>query len=271
VPDIKNPRLRMPTVFGPSPGPRGDHEGRPFSFEDSVRITATASFLTEASSLARLLPPGFELAGEPVVTLEWTALQCLQWLAGRGYNMLGIKYNARFTGAHDQAEGPFLAVLWENRTEPIITGREELGFAKLYCELPEPRELDGELHYFAAWDKHVFIRLTLSELADAAPAAAASRPADGVLHHRYVPRVSAPGEHDVSEAVLTPAGGFAQRVEKYQRGRARVEFMQSTWKQLPTLHHIVNVLAELPQLESRGASWSRTRGGKDLSDQRVLR
>jgi hypothetical protein len=71
--------------------------------------------------------------------------------------------------------------------------------------------------------------------------------------------------------VLTPAGGFAHHIEKFQCGRGSVEFVRSTWEQLPTLHHIVNQLADLPQLESRGATWSRGRGAKDLSDQRVLR
>ena len=32
----------------------------------------------------------------------------------------------------------FLVVLWENLTDPILTGREELGFSKIYCEIPEP-------------------------------------------------------------------------------------------------------------------------------------
>jgi hypothetical protein len=270
TPARDNARVRMPTVFGISPGPRGDAEGRPYSFEDATRVTASVSFLTDGASLARLLPAKFELVGEPVVTVEWTALNCLQWLAGRGYNMLGVKYNARFVGEQEQAEGPFLAVLWENRADPIITGREELGFAKLYAELPEPRTLGGDLHCVAAWDQHVFMRLTVSDLIDAPPPAATS-PVDGTLHHRYVPRVSSPGAHDVSETVLTPAGGFAHHIEKFQCGRGSVEFVRSTWEQLPTLHHIVNQLADLPQLESRGATWSRGRGAKDLSDQRVLR
>jgi hypothetical protein len=267
---MNSPRLRMPTVFGPSPGPRGDAAGCAYSFEDSTRTTATVSFLTNDSVLSRLLPPRFSLVGEPVVTVEWTALRSLRWLAGRGYNMFGVKYNARFAGERDAAEGPFLAVLWENRADPIITGREELGFAKLYAELPEPRVLEGGVHHVAAWDQHVFARLSVSDLVDT-PAPESSSRIDGQLHHRYLPRVSAPGDHDVSEVVLTPAGGYTQHIEKFQRGRGNVEFVRSTWEQLPTLHHIVNTLADLPQLEPRGATWSCTRGAKDLSDQRVLR
>lgn len=270
--DHANLRLRMPTVFGPGGGPRGGANGCRYDWADAPRSTAAVSFLTEPSALRRLLPPGFELAGEPVVTVEWTALRELQWLAGRGYNMLGVKYNARFRGARDTAEGPFLAVLWENRPEPILTGREELGFAKLYCELPEPRWLDGTLHIAAAWDQHQFMRMALGGLQDAPPPPmdATARTDRGTLHYRYFPSVSAPGRHDIAQAVLTPAGGFTQRVETFQRGTGTVEFLPSTWEQLPTLHHIVNTLAALPVLEPRGATFSRSRGAKDLSDQRVL-
>ena len=34
--------------------------------------------------------------------------------------------------------------------------------------------------------------------------------------------------------------------------------------------HIVNILAELPQIEPRGATLLETRGAKDLSDQKAL-
>ncbi len=265
-------RWRMPTVFGPAPGPRGGADGRPFDYRQAPRATATVSFLTERDALARYLPPGFELLGEPVVTVEWTALRQLPWLAGRGYHMLGVKYPARFSGRHDTAEGPFLAVLWENHADPILTGREELGFAKVYCELPAPRESDGGAKDFTAeWDGHVFCRLSLARLQDAPrPGPVPPKANTGTLHHRYLPRVGAPGESEVAQATLTPSGGFTQHVDRYQTGEGRVAFLPSTWEQLPTLHHIVNALAALPQLEPRGATWCESRGAKDLSDQRVL-
>jgi len=75
----------------------------------------------------------------------------IEWLAGRGYNILGVTFPAVFKGKEDTARGPFLTVLWENLADPIITGREELGFSKIYCELPEPRISRGEAHAVAGW------------------------------------------------------------------------------------------------------------------------
>jgi hypothetical protein len=266
-----NLRYRMPTVFGPSVGPRSGPGGETYDYGAAERISATVSFLTDAAPLSRLLPPGFTLDGPPVVTVEWTALLNLQWLAGRSYNTLGVRYNARFQGATDTARGPFLAVLWENRPEPILSGREELGFAKLYCDLPEPRIIQGHHHLTAAWDHHTFMQMELHDLADAATPAASASPVDGTLHYRYFPKVSAPGEADVHEVVLTPAGGFASEVLSRQHGQGRVSFVPSTWEQLPTMYQVSQALAALPQLEMRGATRVHSRGAKDLSDQRVLR
>ena len=39
-------------------------------------------------------------------------------------------------GEQDSVDGDLLLILWGNRADPIITGREDLGYAKLYCELP---------------------------------------------------------------------------------------------------------------------------------------
>jgi hypothetical protein len=47
-------------------------------------------------------------------------------------------------------------------------------------------------------------------------------------------------------------------------------FHRAAWSDLPTLHHVVNALAELPIIEPRGGSLTHSRGGKSSRDQRVL-
>lgn len=264
-------RYRMPVVFGPSAGPRAGPDGRAFDDANAQRRTVAVSFLTDLRALSQLLAPGLELVGEPVVTVEWTELTALRWLAGRGYRMLGVKFNCRYRGQRDEAVGPFLAVLWENRPEPIITGREELGFAKLYCELHSPRHHDGHEVHVASWDSHAFLRLDAWNLKAALPPLPrASDPASGTLHYRYIPRVGRDGQAQIAEVALTPAGGCDIHYDSHCQAEGRVEFVRSTWEQLPTMYHIVNALAALPMREWRGATVSATRGAKDLSDQRVL-
>jgi hypothetical protein len=54
-------------------------------------------------------------------------------------------------------------------------------------------------------------------------------------------------------------------------GEGTVQFRQAAWEDLPTMFHIVNAFHDLEILEYRGATVTRAVGGKDLSDQRILR
>lgn len=264
-------RHRMPFGFGPMPGPRQGPDGRPFDWSHTpLRTSVSASFLTDGAALSSLLPPGFALEGEPIVTLELQFLRELEWLGGRGYNILGVKFRTRFNGEVHQAVGPFLCVLWENLADPILSGREELGYAKLYAEIAEERVLRGRHAYAAGWLGHPFFRLELRGLGPAEPPAPAAGD-DGVLHYKYVPRTGAPGEADVACATLTPTAA-APRVLSHQVAESfDFAFLRSGWEDLPTMAHIVNRLAELPVRALRAATRTETRGGRDLSDQRTLR
>jgi hypothetical protein len=267
---------RMPTHFGPATGPRRGPAGNRFACIDNPKITAIAvSFLTNAAQLVPLLPPGFALAGEPVVTVTASYITEIEWLAGRGYNTLGVSFPAIFTGAEDHVTGNFLTVLWENLTDPIITGREELGFAKIYCELPDPTVRQGAMHCTASWLGFKFMDLTANDLVpvptDADNPTANALPIDGLLHYKYMPRTGAWGQADVAYPVLTPAATPQRVVKEQWHGAGRVIFHPARWEDLPTQYMIVNTFQALTIIDYLGATVTKTVGGKDLRDQRILR
>jgi hypothetical protein len=266
---------RMPTHFGPSLGPRQGADGRKFACRDAPKSTTrSVSFVTNREQLENLLPEGFEVGAEPVVTVSFTVMTEIEWLAGRGYNTLGLSFPAIFTGERDHAVGSFLTVLWENLADPIITGREELGFSKIYCELPEPRVFEGETHCIASWLGFKFMDLTIRNLAQASPeqpSATSGRKADGTLHFKYMPRTGEWGSADAAYAVLTPADTPNRVIQERWNGEGTVQFHKARWEDLPTMYHIVNAFHELEILKYRGASVVKTIGSKDLSDQRILR
>ncbi len=267
---------RMPTHFGPRTGPRRGPNGERFENRDSPRSRIFAiSFLSDAQQLENLLPPGFALAGEPVVTVTASYITEIEWLAGRGYNTLGISFPTRFTGAQDQVEGNFLTVLWENLTDPIITGREELGFSKIYCELPPPRFLRGAYTLQASWLGFNFLTMRLTDLRQQSAAeiaeTAQNTASAGLLHYKYMPRTGEWGVADIAYAVLTPAAAPNRRILERWVGAGELNFQPARWQDMPTQYNIVNALAALEIREYRGASLTKTVGGKDLSDQRILR
>jgi len=264
---------RMPTHFGPALGPRRGPGGKRFACKDNPKSTSiSVSFLSNPVQLDALLPEGFEVDERPVVTVTATYMKEIEWLAGRGYNILGLTFPAVFRGKEDIARGPFLTVLWENLADPIITGREELGYSKIYCELPEPRFCQGEAHVTAGWLGFRFMDLSVSDLTSAPTDASPEEggQVDGVLHYKYMPRTGEWGTPDACYPVITPAGGNQRVLERWS-GKGTVRWHRAEWEDLPTMFPIVNAFADLEIVEYIGASLVRTVGGSDLSDQRILR
>ena len=266
---------RMPYGFGPTSGPRQGPDGKPFDWSTTPHCwTAAVSFLTAADCLKRILPPQFELVGEPIVTVDFQILTELEWLAGRGYSLMTVRFPAAFRGRQDLVVGNFLPVLWENLADPILSGREELGMAKLWCDLPPPVILPDRIVCKASWLSHEFITLELDRLAEVeknlpAYPGLGDRRSDGTLHYKYIPRTGEWGREDVAYACLTPPAR-KPTVERLRRGRGRVRFHPTSWEQMPTQFHIIATLAALPMLEARDAWCVETRGGSDLSAQRAL-
>ena len=269
----------MPTHFGPMSGPRQGPGGEMGAFDVDQRKTRSyaVSFLTEQEQVEALLPPGFEVVGEPVVTVAQTHMTGIDWLAGRGYNTLGVTFQAKFNGTRDRATGPLLLVLWENLTDPILTGREQLGFSKIYCELPEPVIHGGETQCTASWLGFRFMDMRLTNMKPVAAAAGAVAAGDpengelqGTLHYKYVPKTGDWGEADAEYAVLSPQNPPVSEPQRWQ-GEGAVTFQRARWEDLPTQYMIVNALHELEVKESRGATITHGVGGRDLFDQRILR
>jgi len=91
------------------------------------------------------------------------------------------------------------------------------------------------------------------------------------LHYKYMPRTGEWGTADIAYPVLTPAENSHQRILEQHVGSGSIEFHRARWEDMPTQYNIVNAFADLEILEYRGASLTKTVGGKDLSDQRILR
>lgn len=127
-----NKRYFMPPHFGPAPQWPVAHYGDVTQF--------TIPYSTNKDALAALLPEPFEPADDPVVTVYCQMCRQVDFMAGRGYNIVGVNLAAVFNGRKDYFAGSYAAVLWENDPLPIVTGREQLGAPKLYADIPDPQQ-----------------------------------------------------------------------------------------------------------------------------------
>jgi hypothetical protein len=263
----------MPVVFGPTYGPRQVPEGVAIRDATTHRKT-TLSVLVQApeAQLARLMPPRFTLRGTPRILFDLSYMTEIDWLGGRGYNLLGVKIPATFTGAQETIHGMFYAVLWESLTDPILSGRDELGAPKLYADIREPRVFQGRQHHAASWCGFTFATLEVAAGVER-PGAAPSMDADnqGNLQWKYVPRTGAPGTADVSVITFTPvADPNLATVRHWDVEGCSLRFHRARWEDLPTMYHVVNALADIDLGHVLRATVSETRGFKDLGDTRVV-
>ncbi|MEQ9396045.1 acetoacetate decarboxylase family protein [Marinobacter salarius] len=264
--------FRMPTAFGPMPGPRQTPDGQRHDWSNSTRTVVTLPMLVEPDLLVKLLPAPFELAGNPLLVVEWQFLRNLPWLAGRGYNIVAVKLPARHKGKEKVTYGYFMAVLWENMADPIISGREELGFAKLYADIPDTDLTLPNISLYAAWDGFSFAHMQLTGLkTENVPAIPDGLPRnEGTMHLKSFPRTGEWGELDVAYPTLTPPAPDPGRVEEAKIGSGKLSFHCASFQELPTLFHIVNGLAGITIREFLPATLIRSKGGYDLYGQRRL-
>lgn len=264
---------RMPTHFGEVSGARNipahvdvDHARFPILTRFSLH------FRTDAALLERQLPRGCRLAGEPIATLYFSTLKQIQWLAGRGYNVLSFSFPATFEG-EEIVTGQFKSVLWESLADPVISGREDLGFNKLWAEIPDPTNSGDRYDYQASWEGFRFIdaRFEAQQPVTASlPPVPGQAETSGTINYKYIPKTGQRGVAEVSQCTFWPhfeASGF----ERAYLGSGSFEFHRASWEQLPTLHHVVNALADLPVREIVQSSLVWGRGQGDVGDIRILR
>lgn len=265
--DFYNPpvRYRMPVAFGPAIGPRQHPDGRMWTIEETGTMNADwmkVGFRTDAAGLEQLLPPGFALRGEPIVSVSCAAFRNLYWLAGRGYGILSVDFPVTYTGSTETLHGTFCPVIWEGRPEAVITGRDELGFSKMpadFTEISWDREAGTASCSVSSMD-HTFSDVSLSEMVEEADPAKVLPGSGGgpQLYYKYVPRTSAGGgggadaAYAVTAAPQGASGAQAQNISfegfAFRRwtGRGAVAWHRATFEQLPLQFPIVNALASLP-------------------------
>jgi hypothetical protein len=265
---------RMPALLGRASGPRNIPRSKQHLTYagDNTRVTAHA--LTDAAMLSRYLPPRCHPVGEPILSVTITQLTKLGWLAGRGYNLINVSTKVVFEGENETVRGDFSLCLWENKADPIVTGRDELGMPKLFVDIPDPRELDGRWECSASWEGFPFLHLNVDTNADgkSGPSPDAYRHSGVYILHRYQARTGQWDQADVDHIVVGHATTAPQATVLDKRtGIGRFEFRQARWEDMPTQYTYVNALAELPLLEFRGGEVVKATGVPHLQAFHIAR
>ena len=238
-----NKCYKMPAHFGGS-----EYAAVGTRYHDTVTMMIT--YTTERSMLEAYIPDAFELV-RPELSIGFTESRQIDWLAGSSYNLVAVTAPVRFDGKRDHVEAPYVLVIWENLTTPILSGREETGFPKIYADIEDMHVFAGVYSTTVSYEGNTFLRLAFSDAAAVSAeeiARMGTLQMDGIVW-RYIPKVGGPGA-DLSQPILFPQ---ECEVARAWTGTGKVEWTKLTWEQNPAQAHIIRALADLPVLEMKPA------------------
>lgn len=259
---------RAPFSFGPSPGPRQDHIGRARNLGEISYKTSYLTFKTLKSYISTLLPSD-ELSIDTdgswaTATLSVTRLANLSWLGGRGYSLFAL-YIHNVTGngktltdastngkatTGSEKKGDFVPVMFENKADPIITGREELGFSKVFATLEDT----SSASYYtlsAGWEGTEFCSLTLEDLVEVQSAELTTHAP--TIHWEVTTSSKESGHSNPGTVTMHPPLPTFEGQREWKAGSAKVKFTDLEGQQLvqafPTLAHIIEGLRSIKIVE----------------------
>jgi hypothetical protein len=199
----------------------------------------------------------------------------MQWLGGSGYKHIGLYIHGVEYVKDDGSvvQGTYLPILFENLTDPIVSGREELGMPKLYTSI-DVYQRSNSYRIQTGWEGALWGNFLLEDLVEVDPSTATgalSGEADaGILAYKYLPKSGQANKNVAAEeyAIFDP---YADEVPTpkpkrvYTTKKASIQIDALDWEQLPTLHHVISRLADVPVFKVVGAKLVEGTGVPDVA------
>jgi acetoacetate decarboxylase len=257
-----NKRYFMPPHFGPAPQWPVAHYGNVTQF--------TILYSTNKDALAVLLPEPFEPADDPVVTVYCQMCRQVDFMSGRGYNIVDVNLAAVFNGKKDHFAGSYAAVLWENDFFPIVTGREQVGAPKLYADIPDPQQEGNN------WSFHCSLygtRLVEGEIKNTSPADDTVRQQidqmakeNTWMGWKYIPKADHTGP-ELSFPTVIPT---RPTVQQAWLGEGSHRFLDTTFESAPTSDYVMQGLRTLVAKEYRAAAITKGKLDLPIAESRMM-
>lgn len=208
----------------------------------------------------------------------------MEWLGGSGYKHLGLYIHGveYLKSDGEVVSGTYMPILFESLTDPIVSGREELGMPKLYSSIDVYRGGTESYRINTGWQGSMwgnFVLQGLKPVDGGDPSVMTGKISgeddDGILVYRYLPKVGrgnkgqSADEHGVfvpyKEDMPQPQ---TDRVWKASKASFKIDAMD--WNALPTLHHVIARLQEIPVYEIVGAKVVEGHGVPDVGAARRI-
>ena len=220
-------------------------------------------YKTDAKILRKLMPEQFEISDEPTVSVNYACNKDIDWLAGRNYNLISVSVEAIFSGDVDEVTASYNLVMWENLTDPILTGREMQGIPKIYADIDDMsygnNSANVRMSHFASPILDIAISDTVRLDKKIVGEVVKEKSDMQSFGYRYIPNVNPALPPVVAEPILHNSQNIFTEMSL---GKGFVNWHSSSWEQNPTQSHIINILKTLPILEYEDAAM--TKGATNL-------
>jgi len=275
----KDKLYMMPVFFGPTSMSQkpGHFMPDPYYLEHGIEgehyapgdnYCCSISYETDREMLENLVPECYTLR-EPILSVTVTEFTNLGWMGGNTYNLINITCPVHFKGERDDLDGDLVMVMYENNTDPIVGGRETMGYSKIYCDIPRI----AHMHNFEE-DKYIatasefnfrFMKMvidTKQEAPDADAVKAIEASSAGKMHLKYVPDVLEKEEIGKIPNFTRPAICYPTILPKwvkpadYQYDMIKPEvtwcngtiefFAPENWEEFPVYYNVAKTLHDLP-------------------------
>jgi acetoacetate decarboxylase len=202
---------------------------------------------TDSDAIPPLLPEPFKPGKEPVVTVMFTDNNGVDFMAGGGYRFAGVSVAAQFDGENGHLEGNYVLVMPEDRTLPIITGREFLGMPKFFMDISPIRRMeDKHFRCEASLWGHMLFGIDVAPMKQqnaivrrTAGSRSTKTPSFG---YKYISSLNGPPDADYPTIMWTDS-----KIEYLELGTAgEFYFGDVTHKEIGYFEPIVDALKSLP-------------------------
>lgn len=243
----------MPLIMGPL----YEREKRPGLVYTSYE-SLVLQYKTDMDAIPPLLPECFKPSPNAMVRAVCVQNHGVDFLAYRGYRLASVQVEAVFEGEQDELTGDYVLVMFENRTTPIITGREHLGIPKIYADISEHRpSSSGSWRYEVSLWGHLLYGVDVAPLKrqnrviyGAASKRSSQWPSFG---YKYIPSLDGPPDADYPTIMWSDV-----EIEELWLGNSgEIYFGDPGEEDISFFSRVVDALKSLPVLEVTQTSRSR--------------
>ncbi|HET9645841.1 MAG TPA: acetoacetate decarboxylase family protein [Burkholderiaceae bacterium] len=197
-------------------------------------------------SRRRLMPRHLAPGDRSVVYVNRLRYRGIDYLAGRGYEEFVVAVNARHEHNGKVINAPYVVCVWVDEIPAILSGREALGYPKLYADIPQVIEYEGKKRYSASeYGKQILsgeVR-NLRELPESALPKINASVSEYNFAWKYIQ-----GPEDTIDADYITLTRMSWDYKRAWMGEGETHFHPGTFEEVPASSAALKGLAALPVL-----------------------